>query len=173
MTQAAYARHRGCDPRDVRRALESGLIRREEDGAIDPVRADKEWTAGVNPGSAKQPGMKRHETTLSPGGQTSFNEARTASEMAKAEMSSLRLKERLGELVNRAKAADAIFALARQERDSWVSWPARIAAILAAELKIDAHLMEIALDRQVKAHLRTLAAVDVERVLSQTSKTRP
>jgi hypothetical protein len=40
----------------------------------------------------------------------------------------LRLQERKGELVDRASAAALVFRLAREERDAWINWPARVAA---------------------------------------------
>ena len=45
----------------------------------------------------------------------------------------LRLQERKGELVDRASAAALVFRLAREERDAWINWPARVAALMAAE----------------------------------------
>jgi hypothetical protein len=37
-----------------------------------------------------------------------------------------------GELVDRARAVAQVFKLARDERDAWVNWPARVAAMIAA-----------------------------------------
>src|SRR5919108_216758 len=73
--------------------------------------------------------------------------ARTANEVIKAQERRLRLGKLKGELVDRTKATTTIFALARRERDAWVQWPARVAALIAAELSIDAHLMETVLDK--------------------------
>jgi hypothetical protein len=39
-----------------------------------------------------------------------------------------------GELVDRARATALVFRLAREERDTWSNWPARVAALMAAEL---------------------------------------
>ena len=39
---------------------------------------------------------------------------------------------------------------AREERDAWVNWPARVAAMIAAELEMDPH----------RAHTTSLGAVD-------------
>jgi hypothetical protein len=168
MSRAAYARHRGCDPREIRRALAAGLIHLEGDGrSIDPVRADREWAAGVNPASAKKPGMKRGETTLSRSVSTTFTEARTRSELAKAAMATIRVREREGELVNRPRAVEVISALARAERDAWQSWPARVSALLAAELKVEPHALEVVLERAVRDHLATLADIDVEAALAR------
>jgi hypothetical protein len=51
------------------------------------------------------------------------------------------------------------FRLARDERDAWVNWPARVAAMMAAELEIDTHKLHTVLERQVREHLAELAEV--------------
>jgi hypothetical protein len=88
--------------------------------------------------------------------------ARTANEVIKAQERRLRLGKLKGELVDRAKATTTVFMLARRERDAWVQWPARVAALIAAELGIDAHTMETALDKHVRQHLAELSDVRVE-----------
>jgi hypothetical protein len=57
-----------------------------------------------------------------------FMQARTANEVLKAQERRLRLQQMKGELVDRAKAVAQVFRLAREERDAWVNWPARVAA---------------------------------------------
>ncbi len=43
----AYARHRSVSPAAVRKALEYGRITKEPDCTIDPVKADRDWTANT------------------------------------------------------------------------------------------------------------------------------
>jgi hypothetical protein len=88
--------------------------------------------------------------------------ARTANEVIKAQERRLRLGKLKGELIDRAKATTTVFTLARRERDSWVQWPARVAALLAAELGVDAHLTETVLDKHVRQHLAELSDIRVE-----------
>jgi hypothetical protein len=47
----------------------------------------------------------------------------------------------------------------REERDAWANWPARIAALMAAELGLEAHAMQKVLETHVRAHLADLAEV--------------
>ena len=63
-----------------------------------------------------------------------FMQARTANEVLKAQEQRVRLRRIHGELIDRAKAVAQVFKLARDERDAWVNWPARVAALMAAEL---------------------------------------
>ncbi len=68
------------------------------------------------------------------GGGTTFLQAKTANEVLKAQERRLRLQKMKGELVDRARAEALVFRLAREERDAWITWPARVAALMAAEL---------------------------------------
>ena len=96
------------------------------------------------------------------GGQVSFLRARMANEVLKAQTARVRLQKMKGELVDRAKATAMVFDLARRERDAWLNWPPRVAANMAAELDVDAHLMEQVLDRFLREHLAELAEIKIE-----------
>ena len=91
------------------------------------------------------------------GGGPSFLQARTANEVLKAQERRLRLQRLKGELIDRARATAQVFTLARQERDAWVQWPARVAADLAAELGLETHTVQTALEAAVKAQLAEVA----------------
>jgi hypothetical protein len=102
--------------------------------------------------------LREHGEPVSAGGMT-FMQARTANEVLKAQERRVRLQRMKGELVDRAKAVAQVFKLARDERDAWVNWPARVAAMMAAELEVDQHRLHTALERQVREHLNELAEV--------------
>ena len=92
------------------------------------------------------------------GGMT-YLQARTANEVLKAQERRLRLQKLKGEVVDRARAVALVFRLARQERDAWLGWPARIAATMAAELGVGTHELQAALCEHVRDHLRELAEI--------------
>ena len=77
--------------------------------------------------------------------------------MLKAQERRLRLQKMKSELIDRARATALVFRLAREERDSWVNWPSRAAALMAAELGVEAAEMQKALEIHVRAHLDELA----------------
>jgi hypothetical protein len=85
-----------------------------------------------------------------------YLQARTANEVLKAQERRIRLQTLKGELVDRARATAVVFRLARQERDAWAGWPARIAAMMAADLGISAHRMQSVLEDHVRQHLAEL-----------------
>jgi hypothetical protein len=95
------------------------------------------------------------------GGMT-YLQARTANEVLKAQERKMRLQKLKGELVDRARAVALVFRLARQERDAWAGWPARVAAMMAADLGIGAHAMQTVLESHVRQHLGELADLRTE-----------
>ncbi len=74
----------------------------------------------------------------------------------------MKLAKLKGELVDKAKATALVFDLARRERDAWMNWPPRVAADMAAELGVDAHLMEQVLEHHLRRHLAELAEIEIE-----------
>ncbi len=93
------------------------------------------------------------------GGGTTFLQAKTANEVLKAQERRLRLQKLKGELIDRARTTAHVFRLARQERDAWLTWPARVAALMAADLGAEPAAMQKALETHVRAHLDELAEV--------------
>ncbi len=74
-------------------------------------------------------------------GGTTFLQAKTANEVLKAQEQRLRLQKMKNEVVDRLRATALVFRLAREERNTWVNWPARIAVLMAAQLGVEAHPM--------------------------------
>lgn len=188
LSRRAYARHRGVAENAVRKAIAAGRITLEADGTIDPQKADRDWASRTDPsqqrGAHAPTGEKAPRETAQdkavpraamdavqktlresgekPDGDVTFLRARTANEVIKAQERSVRLAKIKGELVDRARAVATVFGLARRERDAWVQWPARIAALMANELRVDPHAMETVLDKHVRRHLAELSDVRVE-----------
>jgi hypothetical protein len=102
--------------------------------------------------------LREHGAPSAAGAMT-FIQARTANEVLKAQERRLRLQQMKGELVDRAKAVAQVFRLARDERDASVNWPARVAAMMAAELEVDPHKLHTVLEGHVRDHLAELAEV--------------
>jgi hypothetical protein len=177
------ARQLGVSETAVRRAEKTGRIRREPDGSWNPAKVKAAWSDNTDPTQQRParsggPAVKRrslkpvpevalgavrdtlreHGEPVTTGAMT-FMQARTANEVLKAQERRLRLQQMKGELVDRAKAVAQVFRLARDERDAWVNWPARVAAMMAGELEVDAHKLHTVLERHVREHLGELAEV--------------
>lgn len=180
-----YAAHRGCSRMAVYKAVNDGRISREPDGTIDPVAADAHWNDGIIPPMPGRIGGavrgKKHgantravpveavesvEDTLREEGQEvsgdmTFIQARLANEILKAQERKLKLEKMRGELIDRNKTMAMVFGLARQERDAWINWPVRVAALMANDVGADVHAVQIALDRYVRSHLAEMAEIEV------------
>jgi hypothetical protein len=177
------ARQLGVSETAVRRAEKTGRIKREADGAWDLAKVKAAWASNTDEAqqrparSSRTTGRQRtmktvpevalgavretlreHGEPVSAGGMT-FMQARTANEVLKAQERRIRLQQMKGELVDRAKAVAQVFRLARDERDAWINWPARVAAMIATELEVDTHKLHTVLERQVREHLNELAEV--------------
>lgn len=68
------------------------------------------------------------------GGSDSYLKTCTALTVYQAQARRLAIQKKKGMLVDRARAEALVFHLARQERDVWVTWPARVAALMAAHV---------------------------------------
>jgi hypothetical protein len=177
------ARQLGVSETAVRRAEKAGRIRREANGAWDLARVKATWASNTDQAQqrparsgtprgdrrtlkpvpeaavgAVRDTLREHGEPMAAGAMT-FMQARTANEVLKAQERRLRLQQMKGELVDRAKAVAQVFRLARDERDAWVNWPARVAAMIAAELEVDPHQLHTVLERHVRDHLAELAEV--------------
>jgi hypothetical protein len=169
------ARQIGVSETAVRRAEKAGRIRREPDGAWDLARVKALWARNTDRAQqrrqhgamkpvpeaavgAVRETLREHGEPIAAGSMT-FMQARTANEVLKAQERRVRLQRMKGELVDRAKAVAQVFRLARDERDAWINWPARVAAVMAAELEVDQHRLHTALERQVREHLTELAEI--------------
>ena len=88
-----------------------------------------------------------------------YLQARTANEVLKAQERRLRVEKLKGQLVDASVVRAQVFRFAREQRDAWLNWPNRVAAVMAAELGIDAGPFHAALDAEVRRHLGELADV--------------
>ena len=177
----AYARHRGVAHNAVCKAIKAGRIQLNKDKTIDVTQADLDWEQNTNPakaGSATTDSVKRPSLSTSPHrtsnpgpatsgsapNSNSYAQVRIAHEVAKTGLARQRLQEKKGQLINKDMVKAQIFRLGRQFRDSWVTWPSRVSAQMAAELQIDEHLLHLTLERYVREHLSELgdATLNVE-----------
>jgi hypothetical protein len=183
------ARQLGVSETAVRRAEKAGRIKREPDASWDLAKVRAAWAGNTDLAQqrgrrdarersgkparlalkpvpeaalgAVRETLREHGEPIvaGPGQAMTFMQARTANEVLKAQERRLRLQQMKSELVDRAKAVAQVFRLARDERDGWVNWPARVAAMMAAELEVDTHELHTVLERHVRDHLAELAEV--------------
>ena len=193
MSERQYAAHVGLSRGAIQKAKEAGRLVQYADGSIDAVASDTRRAAMTDPAkqrgaSAPRPAAKLKpvpDTALSAvgdtlrenglvppvtGGGTTFLQAKTANEVLKAQERKLKLAKLKGELIDRDRAVGLVFRLAREERDAWVTWPARAAALMASELGVmiadhgvlEPAMMQKVLEAHVRAQLDSLAEVRID-----------
>lgn len=162
----------------IQKAKAAGRLVLHADGSIDPEASDARRAETTDPSKTRRvPVSKlkpvpeaavaavgdtlREQGLAAPlvGSGTTFLQAKTANEILKAQERRIRLQKLKGELIERARALALVFRLAREVRDAWVNWPARSAALMAAELGVEPAAMQKALEKHVRAHLDELAEV--------------
>ena len=194
LSERQYAARVGLSRGAIQKAKEAGRLVLHTDGSINAEASDQRRAAMTDPAKSRAapkalaaPMAKlkpvpesavaavgdtlREEGLPTPvaGGGTTYLQAKTANEVLKAQERRIRLQKLKGELVDRARAETLMFRLAREERDAWVTWPARVAALMASELvatlgdgiTVEAAVMQKVLEAHVRAHLDSLAEIRV------------
>lgn len=142
MSERAYAEHAGISRGAIQKARKTGRLVLFADGSINAVASDARRGAATDPDQQ----MRSHggfgaagdgPAVSGPGDSTSYIKARTALTVYQAQERQLSIQKKKGVLVDRARAETLVFRLARQERDLWVTWPTRVAALMAAQLSAD------------------------------------
>ena len=186
MSERQYAAHAGLSRGAIQKAKATGRLVLLPDGSIDAPASDARRAETTDPSKTRKapaPRLKpvpetavaavgdtlREQGLSAPaiGGATTFLQARTANEVLKAQERRIRLQKLKGELIERDRASTLVFRLAREERDAWVNWPARAAALMAAELtgalgdgiEVETALMQKVLEAHVRAQLDSLAQI--------------
>jgi hypothetical protein len=190
MSEREYAAHAGISRGAVQKARTSGRLVLHADGSIEAAASDARRAQATDPAmrrarqrsslrpvpeaavgavseTLRERGLPAPSATGGMGASAdakgvTYLQARTANEVLKAQERRIRLQTLKGEMVDRARATALVFRLARQERDAWAGWPARIAAMMAADLGIGAHRMQSVLEAHVRQHLGELAEVQPE-----------
>jgi hypothetical protein len=163
-SQREVARRLGVSHTALQKAQRAGRIAPEADGAwdVEKVRARlaessdpvRKTAALVQPAPVMRPASPSPIADPLPrAAQSTFHDARTANEVLKAQERRLRLDERKGKLVDKARALLLVHRLAKEERDAILAWPARVAAEMAAELGVDAHRLQTMMDTRLREHL--------------------
>lgn len=170
-SQREVARRLGISHTALQKAQRAGRIAPEADGAwdVEKVRArlaDSSDPVRKTATLAPAPQVPTRAATPPPfavaaaapdplprAAQNTFHDARTANEVLKAQERRLRLDERKGKLVDKARALLLVHRLAKEERDAILAWPARVAAEMAAELGVDVHRLQTMMDTRLREHL--------------------
>jgi hypothetical protein len=181
LSERAYAAHSGLSRGAVQKARKNGRLVLFADGSINATASDARRGALTDPdqqmrsrgGLGAGVGTEGGSAVSGPGDSTSYLKARTALTVYQAQERQLSIQKKKGVLVDRARAETLVFRLARQERDTWVTWPTRVAALMAAQLSaemektlggpmtIETAILQRVLETHVREQLDALADLRV------------
>lgn len=170
MSEREYSSHSGLSRGAIQNAKRGGRLVFYADGSINPSASDARRAEMTDPDQQRRSlGGDVVIPTSGSGGSDSYLKARTALTVYQAQERQLAIQKKKGMLVDRARAEALVFRLARQERDVWVTWPARVAALMAAQVAaevekasgtpatIDVGAMQRVLEHHVREQLEALA----------------
>ena len=172
LSERAYAAHSGLSRGAIQKARKAGRLVVYGDGSINAAASDARRAEMTDPDQQRR--STGGDTGFSgPADSSSYLKARTALPVYQAQERQLAIQKKKGTLVDRARAETLVFRLARQERDVWVTWPSRVAALMAADLTaevekqsgetvtIEAAILQRVLETHVRAQLDALADLRV------------
>ena len=141
VSQAGYARHRGCSRRAVQKAIRDGRIKVGRDGLIDVEAADKSWAARTDAampkgtrsrrapakkGNGRASGADEQGNGSDDGGiGDAFMRSRVVRETFNARLAELDYRRKAGELVEAKAVEKAAFEQNRRARDLVLAIPDR------------------------------------------------
>jgi len=135
MCERQYSDHSGLSRGAVQNAKRGGRLVFFADGSINATASDVRRAEMTDPDQHRRALGDDAAISVSGGGSgESYLKARTALTVFQAQERQLAIQKKKGALVDRARAEALVFCLARQERDTWVTWPARVSALMAAEV---------------------------------------
>lgn len=138
MTQAEYAKHRGCSGVAVFKAVKAGRISLI-DGKVDPAVADIQWAANTRVRAVQTKMDSPAPLPLAvdlppmiPGGVDDYLVSRSRREAAEASIAEMKESEMRGKYLHKTEVDAAVFEIARAMRDGLTNCARRIAADVAA-----------------------------------------
>ncbi len=171
MSEREYAAHSGLSRGGVQKARKNGRLVVYDDGSINAAASDVRRAEMTDPDQQRRLGG---DGLASGAGETSsYIKARTLLTVYAAQDKQIAVQKKKGTLVDRARAETLVFRLARQERDVWVTWPGRVAALMAAQIMaeverqsgasvtIETAIMQRVLEAHVREQLDALADLRV------------
>ena len=162
MSEREYSAHSKLSRGAIQKAKRNGRMVLYADGSINAAASDARRAGMTDPDQQRRSVASNESSISGPAESSSYLKARTALTVYQAQERQLSIQKKKGALVDRARAETLVFRLARQERDVWVTWPARVSALMAAQISAEVEavtgtpvLIEVAtMQRVLETHVR-------------------
>ena len=161
MSEREYSAHSGLSRGAIQKARKASRLVVYSDGSINAAASDARRAEMTDPDQQRR-STGGDSGFSGPADSSSYLKARTALTVYQAQERQLAIQKKKGLLIDRARAEALVFRLARQERDTWVTWPSRVAALMAAKVAAEVEkqsgkpvMIEAAiLQRVLETHVR-------------------
>lgn len=157
LSHTAFAKEVGLTRGRVSQLVAEGLPTLPT-GRIDPEEGQAWLSDWLDP--KRREAAKEGSGAASQGGTVARLRAESLSRDLR--LKDVAVKRAEGSVIDRDETEAAIFARARFERDAWVGWAARTAALMAAELGADPERAFAFLDKETRTHLDDLSRTPLE-----------
>ena len=173
MSEREYSGHSGLSRGAIQKACKAGRLVVYGDGSINAAGSDARRAEMTDPDQQRRSAGGGDSGFSGPADSSSYLKARTALTVYQAQDRQLAIQKKKGTLIDRARAEALVFRLARQERDVWVTWPTRVAALMAAQVAaevekqsdkpvmIETAILQRVLETHVREQLAALADLRV------------
>jgi hypothetical protein len=175
-----FARREGCDEKLVRRAINEGRLPRGDDKKLDAALVGAGWRKGnadrvpqgadtgadsadtvvrsdeIEVRDGETPEEAAERLAAAAGGVPKYAESLAKKEHFLALLRELEYRQKEGQLVDLQLARSILFDEARAARDAWLNWPAKHAALIAADLGVEADRVTEVLTTYVHKQLAAL-----------------
>ena len=132
MNFSQYARHRGCSPANITKAISIGKIT-PENGKIDPEKADQEWLNNSVRLRNRKANQQLADQIAPDSSAMSLTRIKAMHEGYRAKKTKLEVEQLEGTLIDAGAVKDASFKQARLVRDTLLAVPNRLAPIVSNE----------------------------------------
>lgn len=153
MSFSEYARHRGCSPANITKAISRGKIT-PINGKIDPLKADKQWDENSPRLQNRKKNYDLAEEIAPDTSAMSLARIKAMHEGLRAKKTKLEIDQLEGTLIDAKAVKDASFKQARLVRDTLLSIPNRLAPVIANET--DEHRVFELIHEEVVSTLRAI-----------------
>ena len=153
MSYSEYARHRGCSPASITKAVSKGKIT-PINGKIDPEKADQEWISNSTRLQNREKNFQLAEEVAPDTTAMSLSRIKAMHEGLRAKKTKLEIDQLEGTLIDAKAVKDASFKQARLVRDTLLSIPNRLAPVIANET--DEHRVFELIHEEVVSSLRAI-----------------
>ena len=130
MSEREYSSHSGLSRGAIQKARKAGRLVVYGDGSINAAASDALRSEMTDPDQQRRSTSGGDSSFSGPADSSFYLKAWTALTVYQAQERQLAIQKKTGALIDRARAEALVFRLARQERDVWVTWPARVAALM-------------------------------------------